>query len=125
MGSKGPIQGARTYTPDPFKGGPPLGSRPDGKTWPKQTREWWRSVSSMPHAADFTAEDWDLARFAALTHARVLEGDVARAGEFRLQCKALGVGLEARTRLGIVYEEAAPTPKPRRTRDDLKLVGGS
>ena len=99
-----------------------MGDRPDGRGWPDQTLAWWETVSSMPHAVDFTPEDWELARFAALTHARVLEGDTARAGEFRLQCKALGVGLEARTRLGITYEEP-PAPAKVQRREGLRLVG--
>ena len=121
MGSKGPVSGERVYERVPFEEAPPLGRRPGGGRWPAATKRWWSSISKMPHASDFADDDWELARFAALTHARVVEGDSARAGEFRLECKALGVGPEGRARLGIRYidPESGEPARPGRV---LRLV---
>lgn len=121
MGEKGPIPGETVYRRVPFEGAPALGRRPGGGKWPAATKRFWESVSRMPHAVDFTAEDWELARFAALTHARVIEGDSARAGEFRLQAKSLGVGPEGRARLGIRYVEESE-PEPSKAGRVLRLV---
>lgn len=43
----------------------------------------------------------------ALVHARVVEGDTARAGELRLREKAIGVGEEGRRALRIRYDRQA------------------
>lgn len=85
--------------------GRPLGV--DASTWPEGTLEWWDAVRTMPHCVLWRRADWHIARSAAETHARFLEGwkGCATGAELRQREKQLGMYADARRDLRIRYVE--------------------
>jgi hypothetical protein len=97
----------------PFKGAPPLPkARPDGRSWPKWTRDWWRSVSTMPHCRLWSDSDWRYAMETAAVVAEMHEGNMRLATEVRNREKILGTTMDFRRDLRIRYvaEEDAAEP---------------
>ena len=94
-----------TDVPDvPFKGGPALPkTRPDGRAWPRWTRDWWRVIAAMPHCALWTPADWRYAMETAAVVAEMHEGNMRLATEVRNREKVLGTTLDFRRDLRIRY----------------------
>ncbi len=70
------------------------------------TRQWWRTVSSMPHAVLWTAADWQFALATALVADDFHHGRTGAAVELRQREKILGVTGDARRDLRIRYVPA-------------------
>jgi len=70
----------------PYAGAPKLRDRATGgisvmavgaensSDWPQATLDWWRDVSTMPHAKLWDAGEWRFAMDSAEIHARTMEG---------------------------------------------------
>lgn len=113
----------------PFKDGPKLPTRArsveaawgdagvlPGSDWPAATKRWWEAIRKMPHAALWTADDWEFAFATAEVHARTCEGWRGYGGgELRQREKIMGAYWDARRDLRIRYV----TPKPKTDDDDL------
>lgn len=69
------------------------------------TRRWWKSVSTMPHCALWTAADWQFAIDTAIVADRFYVGEAGTAGELRQREKLLGTTIDARRDLRIRYVE--------------------
>jgi len=67
------------------------------------TRQWWRTVSAMPHAVLWTASDWQFALATALVADDFHHGRTTAAMELRQREKILGVTADARRDLRIRY----------------------
>lgn len=109
------------YDDVPFDLAPPLrpraaerdvvGAAPDlySPTWPPATLGWWRAVSQMPHAKDWTATDWQFAMDTAEVHARTMEAWKGYGGtELRQREQQMGTTFEARRKLRIRYVKPKP-----------------
>lgn len=116
------------YDDVPFDLAPPLRPRAAGgmsvmdvgaansDDWPQATLGWWRAISTMPHAKDWTPGDWQFAMDTAEVHARTMEAWKGYGGtELRQREAILGSYAEARRKLRIRYvkpktqnETAAP-----------------
>lgn len=98
----------------PFTGAPRLPkARPDGRSWPKWTRDWWAAVSTMPHCRIWSAGDWRFAIETAAVVAEMHEGNPRLAGEVRNREKVLGTTVDFRRDLRIRYvPELAEEPGP-------------
>lgn len=97
----------------PFAGAPRLPrSRLGGRPWPKRTRDWWRAVSTMPHAALWSDADWSFAIDTAMLAAEFHDGVVSAATELRQREKILGTTMDARRDLRIRYLHAGPPAEP-------------
>lgn len=84
--------------------------RPDGKSWPGWTLDWWSAVSSMPHCSLWSDADWRFAMETALVVAEMHDGNVRLATEIRNREKVLGTTLDFRRDLRIKYVD--PTKRP-------------
>lgn len=91
-----------------FEGRKLPAKRPDGRTWPKWTRDWWRAVSTMPHCALWSEGDWRFAIETALVAAQLHEGDMKMATELRNREKVLGTTVDYRRDLRIKYVDPEP-----------------
>lgn len=90
--------------PDTPYPGRPLGKHPvPGEMWAPGTREWWRSVSTMPHCVLWGAAQWMYAKDTAVVYDRWLKGDRARAGELRNRARQLGTTMDSLRDLRIRY----------------------
>lgn len=67
------------------------------------TRQWWRTVSRVPHAVLWTASDWQFALATALVADDFHHGPTTAAVELRQREKILGVTGDARRDLRIRY----------------------
>jgi hypothetical protein len=85
---------------EPFAGAPRL---PRDRRWSKRTREWWRSLSTMPHCVLWTASDWSFALDSAQLAAAFHEGNVRVAPELRQRERIMGTTADARRDLRIRY----------------------
>lgn len=82
--------------------------------WPTPTLRWWEAVRTMPHAALWSATDWQFAFLTAEVHARFIEGWKGYTGaELRQRERFMGVYYDARRDLRIRYVE--PKPKTEET----------
>jgi hypothetical protein len=104
----------REYEDTPYTGAPPLPPRqmaegPDAPVgaldrWPDWTQRWYRTVSRMPHAKDWTPGDWEYVWQTAEAHARFMEGWKGHNGaELRMRQKPLGLTSDDRRDLRIRY----------------------
>lgn len=82
---------------------------------PERTREWWETISTMPHCALWHPSDWQFAIDTAILHAAFVKGDLARAAELRKWERILGVGIDARRSQRIRYVDPPPEPEPEDT----------
>jgi len=90
--------------------------RPNGESWPEETRAWWQAVAAMPHTVLWSASDWVYALETAEVSARFYgDGDTRAATELRNRDKVLGLTWDSRRGLRIRY-----VPKPVVTPD----IGG-
>lgn len=100
----------------PFAGAPKLPkARPDGRAWPRWTRDWWAAVSEMPHCRLWSAADWRFAVETAAVVAEMHEGNNRLATEVRNREKVLGTTVDFRRDLRIRYVEpgeATEVPSP-------------
>lgn len=88
----------------PFKGGRKLPvRRPDGKAWPKWTKDWWAVISAMPHCKLWSDSEWRFAVETALVAAELHTGDIKAATELRNREKILGTTMDYRRALQIKY----------------------
>lgn len=89
----------------PFTGGPKLPrQRPDGKAWPRRTKDWWQTVSTMPHCSLWTDSDWSFALDTAFMAAQYHEGDIKGiAAAFLAREKVMGTTMDFRRDLRIRY----------------------
>ncbi len=93
----------------PFEGAPKLPkARPDGRTWPRWTRDWWASVSRMPHCRLWSESDWRFAVETAAVVAEMHEGNTRLATEVRNREKVLGTTADFRRDLRIRYVTEEP-----------------
>lgn len=105
----------------PFAGAPKLRDRATGgisvmavgaensSDWPEATLEWWRDVSTMPHAKLWDAGEWRFAMDSAEIHARTMEGWRGYTGPTLLaREKVLGMTADFRRDLRIRYVEPKP-----------------
>ncbi len=67
------------------------------------TRQWWRTVSRMPHAVLWTPADWQFALATALVADDFHHGRTTAAVELRQREKVLGTTVDARRDLRIRY----------------------
>lgn len=74
----------------------------------KQTRDWWASVSQMPHCVLWGPSDWSFALDTALVHAQASVGVITAAGELRQREKIMGTTVDARRDLRIRYVDPEP-----------------
>jgi hypothetical protein len=97
------------YPDDPFDGGPELPEYTAlGVAWLPAVRSWWAAVSSMPHAADWTASDWAFALATAeVAQSAYLSLATAAFAELRQREKILGATADARQALRIRYVRAS------------------
>ena len=77
-----------------------------GRSWPAQTRKWWKAWGDSPLSDDFGDTDWSFLLDTALLHARFWEGDTTVASELRLREAKFGATPEDRMRLRIQFEQA-------------------
>lgn len=102
----------------PFTGAPPMRERQTGgisvmivgaensTDWPDATREWYRAISTMPHAKLWTAAEWQFVQDSCEIHARTIEGWRGYTGpEIRAREKLLGMLADHRRDLRIRYVE--------------------
>lgn len=85
----------------------------------KQAKEWWATVSSMPHCRLWTESDWLFALETALIADNFYRsGDMGAARELRARAKVLGTTADARRDLRIRYvspddrDDQAPEQQP-------------
>ncbi|QZH58859.1 hypothetical protein K1X22_21775 [Mycolicibacterium farcinogenes] len=74
------------------------------REWPKEALRKWRAWSTMPHAKNWTAAEWELA-FDSLEVAASFIETSRVATELRNREKLLGTTAEARRNLRIRYVE--------------------
>ena len=97
----------------PYSGGPPLPKvEPGSRSWPNQTKLWWKSVSTMPHCVLWDESDWMFALDTLLVAAAFHGGDMKVATELRNREKVLGTTLDFRRDLRIRYVESTPNELP-------------
>jgi len=111
-----PVHDWTEVTDEPFDGPVPVKlptrrvlSSPEGPyevALHPMTRQWWRTVSSMPHAVLWTASDWMFALQTALVADDLHHGRTSAAVELRQREKILGVTGDARRDLRIRYVSA-------------------
>lgn len=77
--------------------------RPDGRSWPTWTKNWWKAISTMPHCALWSDSDWRFALETALVAAQLHEGDTRAATELRNREKVIGTTVDFRRDLRIRY----------------------
>lgn len=70
-----------------------------------ETREWWRVISSMPHAALWDAADWQFALATAVIADQAFSGSVSAASHLLMRGKILGDTSDARRALRIRYTD--------------------
>jgi len=75
------------------------------------TRDWWASVSSMPHCRLWKLSDWLFALETAIVADAAFSGTVSAFGELRQRSKILGTTADARRDLRIRYVTGEPTTK--------------
>lgn len=105
----------------PFRDAPPLRDRATGgisvmdtgaansPDWPAATLEWWRDISTMPHAKLWDAAAWRFAMDSAEIHARTIEAWKGYGGaELRAREKLMGTLADYRRDLRIKYVPAPP-----------------
>lgn len=82
------------------------------------TRQWWRTISRMPHCVSWAPSDWQFAITTALVADMAYRGNNAAATELRNREKVLGTTMESRRDLRILYVDPAPkleaVPEPAR-----------
>jgi len=71
------------------------------------TRQWWRTVSRMPHAVLWSTSDWQFTLATALVADDLHHGRTTAAVELRQREKILGVTVDARRDLRIRYVPSA------------------
>lgn len=76
------------------------------------TREWWATVSRMPHCALWTDADWRYAVSTALVADAFHYGHTPSATELARREKVLGTTVDARRDLRIKYVEAVAQEAP-------------
>lgn len=109
----------------PFLDGPPLRDRATGgisvmavgaensEDWPQATKDWWRDISRMPHAALWTEGEWRYAMDTAEIHARTMEGWRGYTGPSLTQReKQMGITADFRRGLRIRYVEPKEKDQP-------------
>lgn len=75
-------------------------ANPDGRTWHRLTRAWWRNVWQSPMASEYLQTDIDgLQRLAMLIDAFYQSGDPKLMAEIRLQEARFGLSPVDRSRL--------------------------
>jgi hypothetical protein len=127
------------YPNVPFEGAPPLPNRGtvsnwvaaaagivQSDNWPRQTQDWYRAISRMPHAREFSEGDWQQVFITAEVHARTYEGWKGYGGtELRQREAQLGTTMASRLNLRIRYvdppaPDAGPTPDNVTRLDDFR-----
>ena len=98
-----------TEVPDvPYEGPrPSLAGRPV-----KATRQWWETISTMPHCVLWRPSDWQFALDTAVVHTAFSKGDMARAAELRQRERQMGTTADARMGLRIRYVPLAVDDGP-------------
>jgi hypothetical protein len=102
----------------PYAGAPPMRSRATGgisvmitgaensSDWPEPTVEWYRAISTMPHAKLWGPAEWQFVHDSCEIHARTIEAWRGYAGpEIRAREKLLGTLADYRRDLRIRYVE--------------------
>ena len=93
----------------PFEDAAPLPRyQPSGMLWPKATRKWWGTVSTMPHCCLWDPSDWQFALDTAVIAAAFHNGDLRHANELRQREKIMGLTVDARRDLRIRYIQPVP-----------------
>jgi hypothetical protein len=85
---------------------------PDQITLQALTKQWWKTISSMPQCVAWTESDWLFAVSTALVADAAYCGIASAAVELRNREKVLGTTAEFRRGLRIRYVEAASEGKP-------------
>ena len=67
------------------------------------TRDWWNSISSMPHCILWTPSDWTFALVTAMVADAAFTGGIGSATELRNREKILGTTVDFRKALRIRY----------------------
>lgn len=86
---------------------------------PDATRDWWESVSTMPHCRLWSQSDWAFALDTALVHAQAVLGVITAMAELRQREKILGTTFDARRDLRIRYVEPEAETQPLASVDSL------
>ena len=102
-----PFNGPRPELPKKRRVTLPFGDTKDIKIH-DLTREWWSTVSQMPHCALWTDSDWRYAISTALVADAFHYGHTPSATELARREKVLGTTVDARRDLRIRYVEPKP-----------------
>lgn len=100
-----PFAGARPELPKKRRIVLPFGETKDIKL-NDLTREWWESVSRMPHCVLWTDSDWRYAVSTALVADAFFYGHTPSATELARREKVMGTTVDARRDLRIRYVDA-------------------
>jgi len=73
------------------------------------TKEWWKSIRSMPHCALWTESDWQFALATAIVADDAFRGKSGAQAELRQREKIMGTTIDARRALRIRYIDQADT----------------
>jgi hypothetical protein len=77
---------------------------------PEATKEWWESITSMPHCVLWSASDWAFCSDTALVHAQAVTGVISAMAELRQRERILGATYDSRRDLRIRYLDADDEP---------------
>lgn len=77
---------------------------------PDSTKEWWESVTRMPHCVLWSPSDWAFCSDTALVHAQAVTGVISAMAELRQREKILGTTFDARRDLRIRYVDPEDEP---------------
>lgn len=104
----------REYDDVPFNGAPPMPKPPSRRRgWHPMVEAWWQTTSTLPHAKDWRADDWQKVRELMYEKERYYtattpkEQTTAQLTEIRRREDALGIGEQARRALKIRYKQPA------------------
>ncbi len=78
---------------------------------PESTKDWWESVTRMPHCVLWSPSDWAFCADTALVHAQAVTGVISAMAELRMREKILGTTFDARRDLRIRYVDPEDEPK--------------
>jgi len=77
---------------------------------PDSTKDWWESVTTMPHCVLWTPSDWAFCSDTALVHAQAVTGVISAMAELRQRERILGTTFDARRDLRIRYVDVEAEP---------------
>lgn len=106
-----PYEGARPELPDTRE---VINKAGDVSVYPMPdaTKEWWESVTRMPHCVLWSESDWAFCADTALVHALAVTGVISAMAELRQREKIMGTTFDARRDLRIRYVDPEADDKP-------------